>query len=181
MNRHLRLLLLAAVLLPLDANAAEPPGSRTPGSGTSGSPAGSAVEFLGKGEQIYTCAVTLGAATSGGAAWKLKAPEATLLDASGHVVGRHFAGPTWQASDGSKVVGTPLIASASPDPGAITWLVLRATAHDGAGLFASVAYIARTRTVGGVAPATGCDGSHQGAEIRVPYSATYTFFKPVAP
>ena len=39
-----------------------------------------------------------------------------------------------------------------------------------------VAYVVRTRTEGGVAPATGCDASHADAEVRVPYSAVYLFF-----
>jgi len=139
-------------------------------------PSGTVVEFLGHGVQIYTCA-----ATPTGAAWTLKAPEATLRDSSGHVVGQHFAGPTWQATDGSKVVGVPLVASTSKGPAAIPWLVLRATDNDGSGLFGRVAYILRTRTIGGVAPPTGCDAAHPGTEARVPYSATYTFFTPVAP
>jgi hypothetical protein len=41
---------------------------------------------------------------------------------------------------------------------------------------AAVNYIVRTHTEGGVAPATGCDKAREGAETRVQYSATYTFF-----
>lgn len=137
---------------------------------------GTAVELLAHGVQIYTCA-----ATPTGVAWKLKAPEATLRDSSGHVAGQHFAGPTWQATDGSKVVGVPLVASIAQGPAGIPWLVLRATDNDGTGMFARVAYIARTRTIGGLAPAKGCDPAHPDAEIRVPYSATYTFFSAAAP
>jgi hypothetical protein len=40
----------------------------------------------------------------------------------------------------------------------------------------NIAYVVRTRTEGGVAPATGCDASHANTEIRVPYSAVYLFF-----
>jgi Protein of unknown function (DUF3455) len=161
-KRTLLLSVLIACAAPLTDGAAEPPGT--------------AIELLARGVQIYTCT-----ATPTGAAWKLKAPEATLRDASGRVVGQHFAGPTWQGTDGSKVVGSPLVASTAVESGAVPWLVLRATETSGAGLFAHVAYIARTRTTGGTARPTGCDPAHQGAESRVPYSATYTFFPATAP
>lgn len=130
-----------------------------------------AIEAFGKGVQIYTCKAV--AATY---AWTLKAPEASLSDAKGNVIGKHFAGPSWQANDGSTVVGEALNASPSPDAGAIPWIVLHAKSHTGNGTMANVAYVVRTRTEGGVAPATGCDANHANAEVRVPYSAVYLFF-----
>lgn len=134
-----------------------------------------AIEAFGKGVQIYTCKQA--AATY---AWTLKAPEATLSDAKGNVIGKHFAGPSWQASDGSTVVGEALNASPSPDAGAIPWLVLHAKSHAGNGTMSNIAYVVRTRTEGGAAPATGCDAGHANAEVRVPYSAVYIFFPSVA-
>jgi hypothetical protein len=92
-----------------------------------------AVELQGRGVQIYTCEQV-----SGGFAWRLKAPEAALLDAAGTEVGRHFAGPSWQAKDGSTVVGEPLVSSQSPTEGSIPWLVLRAKSHTGSGIFSPV-------------------------------------------
>jgi hypothetical protein len=130
-----------------------------------------AIEAFGKGVQIYTCKAA--AATY---AWTLKAPEATLSDAKGNVIGKHFAGPSWQANDGSTVVGEALNASPSPDAGAIPWIVLHAKSQTGNGVMSKVAYVVRTRTEGGVAPATGCDAGHVNAEVRVPYSAVYIFF-----
>jgi hypothetical protein len=130
-----------------------------------------AIEAFGKGVQIYTCKAV--AATY---AWTLKAPEATLSDRKGNVIGKHFGGPSWQANDGSTVVGEALNVSPSPDAGAIPWIVLRAKSQTGSGLMTKVAYIVRTRTEGGVAPATGCDAGHAKAEVRVPYSAVYLFF-----
>jgi hypothetical protein len=154
--------LAIAVLAPVLARAADPPST--------------ALELLGRGVQIYSCT-----AGPDGVAWTLKAPEATLHDASGRVAGQHFAGPTWQATDGSKVVGAPMVASVPRGPAAIPWLVLHATENGGTGVFARVTFITRTRTMGGKAPATGCDAAHVGTETRVPYSATYTFFTPVGP
>lgn len=131
-----------------------------------------ALEAFAKGVQIYTCK-----ASGDAHAWTLKAPDATLHDANGTVIGKHFAGPSWQATDGSIVVGELLNASPSPAPGAVPWLVLHAKSHSGSGVMADVAYIVRMQTEGGVAPAGGCDASHRGTEIRVPYSAIYLFFR----
>lgn len=133
----------------------------------------SAIEAFGKGVQVYVCK----AASGGTYAWALKGPDATLRDASGRVIGKHFAGPSWQANDGSLVVAEPLNVSPSPNPDAIPWLVLRARSHAGAGQMADVDYIVRTRTEGGMAPASGCDASHVNAEVRVPYGAIYLFFR----
>lgn len=132
----------------------------------------SAIEAYGKGVQIYTCM-----SANGQYAWRLKAPDASLTDASGKPIGKHFAGPTWQATDGSTVVGSPLNVSSSPDAGAVPWLVLQAKSHGGKGLMSNVDYVVRTRTEGGVAPTSGCDADHAGAGVRVPYSAIYLFFR----
>jgi hypothetical protein len=131
-----------------------------------------AIEAFAKGVQIYSCK-----AASNRYAWTLKGPDATLSDAKGHLIGKHFAGPSWQAADGSVVVGETLNASPSPDAGAVAWLVLHAKSHSGNGEMASVQYIVRTSTEGGVAPATDCDAAHVNAEVRVPYSAVYLLFR----
>src|SRR5438552_11715535 len=48
------------------------------------------------GDQIYAC-------KGDGAqfAWTLKAPDAQLFDKEGKSFGKHFAGPSWEANDGS--------------------------------------------------------------------------------
>ena len=129
------------------------------------------IVLLGKGVQVYACAQA-----EAGYAWRLKAPDAILIDPAGHQVGRHFAGPSWQAEDGSTVVGAAMATGQAPQAGAIPWLVLAAKSHAGEGMFAGVSTIVRSATQGGAAPATGCDADHAGAELRVDYSATYTFF-----
>jgi hypothetical protein len=129
------------------------------------------IVLLGKGAQIYECAQT-GTAF----AWRLKAPDAILTDAAGRRIGHHFAGPSWQAEDGSTVTGEVLVANEATQADAIPWLVLKAKTHSGKGLFSAVAYIVRSATMGGAAPASGCDSAHSGAETRIDYRATYTFF-----
>jgi hypothetical protein len=130
-----------------------------------------AFQWKAQGVQIYTCQAEAGAA----AAWVFSAPEAKLRDAQGRAAGSHFAGPTWEALDKSRVVAKKL-AAASPDPTSIPWLSLEATAHEGNGVMAAVTYIQRLDTKGGLAPATGCDASHLGETVRVDYTASYAFY-----
>jgi hypothetical protein len=111
----------------------------------------------------------------------LKAPEAQLLDESGQVIGHHFAGPSWQSTDESKVTGKVAARADSPDPESIPWLLLTAADHSGNGLMSQVTHIQRLNTKGGKAPATGCDASHLGAETRVPYTADYFFYADQSP
>jgi hypothetical protein len=159
------------VFLPNDSAAASSAMTAAPAPAGPTQAARDAIELRGVGAQVYTCA-----ASPSGFGWRLKAPEAKLLDGAGAEFGRHFAGPSWQARDGSKVVGEVMVSDPAPQPGSIPWVLLRAKSHSGNGAFASVGYIARIRTEGGVAPAAGCDATHTGVERRVAYSALYLFF-----
>ena len=112
-----------------------------------------------------------------GNAWLLISPSAVLTsDAANHnTVGVHYQGPTWSALDGSLVTATAA-ANCSPDPNAIAWLLLNATATNAPGIFNGVTHIHRVNTVGGRAPATA--GSAVGALTSVPYETEYFFYKP---
>jgi hypothetical protein len=136
-------------------------------------PAGNAFafEFRAEGAQVYGCA-----ASGGAFAWALQGPDATLVGPDGLVGGKHYAGPTWEAGDGSKVAGAK-VEGATPDPAAIPWLLLRATSHAGGGRMGDVTFVQRVMTSGGNAPAGGCDASHTGAVARVPYRAIYCFYR----
>jgi len=129
----------------------------------------------GKGVQIYECASKPDDARA--FSWKLKAPEADLFDDRGQKVAHHFAGPTWQATDGSSALGNVMAKADAPDPQAVPWLLLT-TVSKGPGLFASVMHVQRLDTNGGKPPATGCDAAQAKAkaEARVPYEATYYFY-----
>jgi hypothetical protein len=120
------------------------------------------------GQQIYIC---------DGSKWILSGPDAKLFDEAGQNVGSHFAGPTWQWSDGSQVTGKP-IASATPEPDSIPWLLLTATDHKGGGVMKNVSSIQRLQTKGGKAPANGCGASHKGEQARIYYTADYYFYVP---
>jgi hypothetical protein len=126
------------------------------------------------GVQIYQCT----AAGSGQFGWTLIGPEAVLSDRVGARIGRHYAGPTWKASDGSLVVGQVKAHSDSPDDGSIAWLLLDATHNTGTGTLGKVESIQRLHTQSGKAPADGCDAAHAMAEARSPYQADYYFYEP---
>ncbi len=128
----------------------------------------------GAGAQVYECAAVGSDPTS--YAWTLQGPEASLRYAEGKPLGRHYAGPTWEADDGSKVVGDVVAKAESPDPAAVPWLLLRAAQNSGTGVFAQVRFIQRLHTVGGRAPTTGCDRAYVGTRTRVDYSADYYFY-----
>ena len=126
-----------------------------------------------KGDQVYTCkeGVTQ-------FAWTLKAPDAQLFDKDGKPFGKHFAGPSWEAGDGSRVTGKAVANAPSPDADSIPWLLVNVAGHEGSGVLSRATTIQRINTKGGKAPATGCDGAHAGQEVRVPYSADYLFYAP---
>jgi len=133
-----------------------------------------ALQARASGVQIYVCTASSDAALFD---WKLKAPEADLFDRSGRKIGRHFAGPTWEAVDGSKVGATVKARVDAPDGKAIPWLLLAATSNEGSGVLGRVANIQRLNTAGGSnPPAQACDAAHAGTESRVPYTATYYFY-----
>lgn len=134
-----------------------------------------AVELKGVGVQIYVCAARKDDVSK--LEWTLKAPEAELIDAAGKKVGKHYGGPTWEADDGSKVVGELKARDDGPDPNAIPWLLLAAKSTSGTGLLGRTTSVQRVRTVGGKARADGCaQAADAGRELRVPYQAAYYFY-----
>ena len=134
------------------------------------------LQLRGKGVQIYACR----AKPSDGEVfeWALVGPEAELFDAQGRAVLKHSTGPTWEASDGSRVVGKMEAKADGPDPSAIPWLLLSAKSQGGAGVLSHVSFVQRVDTQGGKAAPAGCDALHADAERRVEYAATYYFYEP---
>jgi hypothetical protein len=116
----------------------------------------------GKGDQVYEC-------VEGN--WMLIGPDARLFNEQGNVIGRHYAGPTWQLKDGSLVTGKAIAKTASSDAQSVPWLLLKASS--GTGEFKAVTFIQRRDTQGGAAPSTPCKGK---AELRVSYTANYLFY-----
>jgi len=128
------------------------------------------------GVQIYRCDARKDA--PGQYEWAFQAPEAKLKDIDGKAFGRHYAGPTWEADDGSKVVGTVQARVDAPEKSAIPWLRLSAKAAPAPGLLASVTTVLRVATAGGQPPAGGCREADLGRVIRVDYTADYYLYVP---
>jgi hypothetical protein len=126
---------------------------------------------LGRGVQIYVCQ-----RTNDTVQWVFQAPKATLYDTDSVKVGTHGAGPMWTYRDGSSVKGEAVQKSASPEPGAIPWLLLKSVGSEGNGLLSTVEYIRRSNTHGGVPSNEGCDVAHLNSISRIPYTANYTFY-----
>lgn len=108
--------------------------------------------------------------------WIFQSPVADLFDKRGNKIGKHYAGPTWEANDGSKVVGVVKARNDSPDSGAIPWLLLSAKSTAGTGVFGQTKSIQRVRTVGGIPPTEACSEDHAGKVTQVAYEATYYFY-----
>jgi hypothetical protein len=124
------------------------------------------------GVQIYQCR----RGPDGTLSWMFKAPEADLLDDAGRVVVKHYAGPSWEAPDGSKVTGKVLAQAANTNaPGSIALLLLQATNAGGPGMLGSVRYVQRLNTQGGVALPAPC--AQEAQESRIPYRADYVFLE----
>jgi hypothetical protein len=138
-------------------------------------PAGQVVylEALATGVQIYECSRKGDAAFE----WAFRAPEAALADRSGKSIGKHYAGPTWESTDGSTVVGQVAARDPGPTPSAIPWLLLSAKSNTGSGTFSAAKSIQRVATTGGIAPASSCSAANLGEAARVPYTASYYFYR----
>ena len=124
------------------------------------------LEAFADGVQIYECGTDR--------RWVFKAPEAQLADRDGRKIGTHYAGPTWEASDGSKVTGAIKARDNARSAQDIPWLLLAATSASGHGTLGRTRSIQRMDTVGGVPPSGPCT---PGMETRVPYKATYYFYR----
>jgi hypothetical protein len=126
-------------------------------------------KFHAVGAQIYECK----ADAAGKLTWTFREPIASLM-ADGKTVGRHYAGPNWEYSDGSAVVGK----ATGNAPGAtakdIPWLRLEAASHRGSGMLSEVTTVQRIDTHGGTLSGA-CTTA--GAYQSEPYSADYVFWK----
>src|SRR4051794_39497750 len=122
------------------------------------------------GVQIYTC---------NGAVWSAAVPRASLYGDNGKLIISHFAGPTWQAKDGSQVLGK-LVDKIIVDRTAIPWLLLSATTTPGADgdRLVDTTFIQRISTTGGLTPpAADCNAATAGTGGGGPHTAHYFFLE----
>ena len=122
-----------------------------------------------EGAQVYECK----AGADGTLAWAFREPIATLLS-DGKTVGRHYAGPSWEYSDGSAVVGQVVGTAPGGVAMDIPWLKLGVTSRRGNGVLGPVTTVQRINTAGGkLNGACYKAGSYE----SVPYSADYVFLR----
>jgi hypothetical protein len=138
-------------------------------------PAGQSVylEARATGVQVYECSQKSDSSYE----WTFVAPEASLATPAGQPLGKHYAGPTWESVDGSTVVGEVRGRDPGPTPSAIPWLLLSAKNNGGSGVFSTTRSIQRLATNGGIAPSTPCNAANLRQVARVPYTATYYFYR----
>ena len=140
-------------------------------------PPGNKVFLVGHafGVQVYECA-----SGPAGFEWRFVEPRAKLFDKFGNLIIAHFGGPTWQALDGSRVVGR-LERSVTVDRRSIPWLLLsRASSAPGprGDLLVDTTFIHRISTRGGLAPSVAfCNKLTLGKKVESPYTADYFFYK----
>ena len=145
-------------------------------------PAGSKLllRAQGRGVQVYTCQSS--AADTTQYIWVLLEAKALLYAGAeyGGKTLRHYFNakhhPVWETEDGSSVEGTKLQQADAPDPGAIPWLLLKASSSSGTGPIVSTVFIQRINTRGGKAPGGRADVRQKGEKIEVAYTAEYLFY-----
>jgi hypothetical protein len=122
-----------------------------------------------EGAQVYECK----ASADGALAWVFREPIATLFS-DGKTVGRHYAGPTWEYTDGSAVVGQVLGTAPGQVAMDIPWLKLGVTSRRGSGVLGPATTVQRINTMGGK-----LNGAcyKPGTYESVPYSADYVFLR----
>ena len=138
-------------------------------------PAGqkAAMTWTGSGDLTYECRAKADDASA--FEWAFVSPDAKLADATTRaVMGKYYAGPTWEASDGSKITGKQ-VAVAPASTGNIPFQLVKT--EPGTGAMKDVTYIQRVNTKGGVAPTEACSAANVGANKTVPYQADYVFYR----
>jgi Protein of unknown function (DUF3455) len=122
-----------------------------------------------EGAQVYECK----AGNDSKLAWAFREPVATLL-AEGKTVGRHYAGPNWELSDSSAVVGKAIGNAPGATASDIPWLKLDVASRRGSGVLTPVTTVQRINTHGGKLEGS-CEKA--GEFKSAPYSADYIFLR----
>jgi len=129
-----------------------------------------------EGTQIYQCKPDSGGKSpsqKGALTWQFREPIATLI-LEGKSVGRHYAGPNWDYTDGSGVKGEVAASVPGATPNDIPLLKLDVADHRGDGILSKATTVQRINTRGGVVQGS-CED--EGGYRSVPYSADYVFLR----
>jgi hypothetical protein len=155
-------LLLTASLFSATAQTPLPDAIAAPGETT-------LLTLHAEGAQVYECKT----GADGALTWTFREPIATLF-LDGKTVGRHYAGPNWEYSDGSAVAGQVIASAPGTVANDIPWLKLGVASRRGNGVLSAVTTVQRINTVGGrLTGACYKAGTYE----SVPYSADYVFLR----
>src|ERR1700712_2176791 len=158
----LALLLLSASFVSAPADTPLPDAIAAPGQTV-------VLTLHAEGAQVYECK----AGADGKPIWSFREPIATLM-ADGKTVGRHYAGPNWEYTDGRAVVGKAAGNAPGTTANEIPWLKLTVVSQRGNGVLTGVTTVQRINTQGGKLDGA-CD--KPGATRSAPYSADYVFLR----
>ena len=160
----------ALALVLLSGSLTSAPAAETPLPDAIAAPGATVVLTVhAEGAQVYECK----AGTDGRLTWAFREPIATLM-ADGKTVGRHYAGPNWEHSDGSAVVGKTIGNAPGATASDIPWLKLDVASRRGSGILSDVTTVQRINTKGGKLEGA-CDSA--GSYRSAPYSADYVFLR----
>jgi hypothetical protein len=160
----------ALALVLLSGSPTSAPAAETPLPDAIAAPGATVVLTVhAEGAQVYECK----AGTDGRLTWAFREPIATLM-ADGKTVGRHYAGPNWEHSDGSAVVGKAIGNAPGATASDIPWLKLDVASRRGSGILSDVTTVQRINTKGGKLEGA-CDSA--GSYRSAPYSADYVFLR----
>ncbi|KJC60195.1 hypothetical protein UP10_14035 [Bradyrhizobium sp. LTSPM299] len=128
-----------------------------------------------EGAQVYECKPDTGKSQSGVRAliWQFREPIATLM-LDGKSIGQHYAGPSWDLTDGSAVKGKVIASAPGATSNDIPSLELEVVYQHGNGILSAATVVQRTNTKGGIAHGA-CERA--GDYRSAPYSADYVFLR----
>jgi hypothetical protein len=128
-----------------------------------------------EGAQVYECKPDAGKSQSGvrELTWQLREPIATLV-LDGKSIGRHYAGPNWEHTDGSSVKGKVIASAPGATSNDIPSFELEVVDQRGNGILSTATAVQRINSKGGVVQGS-CERT--GDYRSAPYSADYVFLR----
>ncbi|HZD21614.1 MAG TPA: DUF3455 domain-containing protein [Burkholderiales bacterium] len=111
-----------------------------------------------------------------GREWGFKGPQAELTDEAGRTIGKPYGGPTWEASDASKVVARLVSSADSQFARCYSPAVARLDSEQRHRRTHQRENIQRLQTGDGLAPKEPCQKDGLGRLAQSPYKAVYYFY-----
>ena len=128
--------------------------------------------YIGTGYQQFQCV-----ADKRGYYWRFVAPEVVIRDATGNVFAQQGADFTFHAADGSSLKATISAADTSGSNSRMKNVLFEVIPRGNpTGTLSHFRWVKRTDAVGGI-PLSPCRRNVLGTFLKVPFHATYAFFR----